>query len=236
MSSATFVQLPAQSGDSFEAYHAIPDRPNGVGLVILPEVYNVNHWVRGVADSYAADGYHVLVPDLFWRQQPQVYLDYDQPERARAQGEDVDVDGVVSDVGQAAAWLRRQLGAQANVAVIGFCLGGRLAALAGIREPVDAVIGYYAVKLDQHLDELKRLAKPTLLHFGETDPWVPEQTKDSVGAVLAGRDNVSIHIYPDTGHGFARTGYPPFNAAATALARERTNALLATLVTPQARA
>ena len=235
MSKATFVQIPARTGESFEAYQATPDHPNGVGLVILPEVYNVNHWVRGVADSYADDGYTVLVPDLFWRQQPGVHLDYDQPDRARAQGEEVDVDGVVSDVGQAAASLRQLLGADARIGVIGFCLGGRLAALAGIREPVDAVIGYYAVKLDQHLSELGRLAKPTLLHFGETDPWVPQQTKDSVGALLAERANVAIHVYPDTGHGFARTGYPPYNAAATTTARARTNALLATLVNPAPR-
>src|SRR5690606_12643927 len=144
-----------------------------------------------------------------------------------AQGEEVDVDGVVSDVGQAAAWLRNRLGADARIGVIGFCLGGRLAALAGIREPVDAVIGYYAVKLDQHLDELARLANPTLLHFGGTDLWVPQQSKDSVGALLADRANVAIHISPDTGHGFARTGYPPYHADATTKARERTNALLA---------
>lgn len=235
MSNAAFVQIPARTGETFEAYEVTPDRPNGVGLVILPEVYNVNHWARGVADSYAADGYTVVVPDLFWRQQPGVYLDYDQPDRARAQGEEVDVDGVVSDVGQSAAWLRSRLGVDARIGVIGFCLGGRLAALAGVREKIDAVIGYYAVKLDQHLDELAQLAKPTLLHFGETDPWVPQQTKDSVGDVLAGRTNVAIHIYPDTGHGFARTGYPPYNADATAEARQRTNALLATLANPAIR-
>ncbi|QND71447.1 dienelactone hydrolase family protein [Tardiphaga robiniae] len=229
MSNATFVQLSAHTGENFEAYLSTPARANGAGLVILPEVYNVNHWVRAVADSYAADGFTVLVPDLFWRQQPGVYLDYDEPDRARAQGEEVDVDGVVSDVGQAAAYLRAQLGDQAKVGVIGFCLGGRLAVLAGIRERLDAVIGYYAVKLDQHLAELPELEKPTLLHFGETDPWVPQQTQESVGAILADRANVDLQIYPGTGHGFARNGYPPYNADATAVARQRSNALLATL-------
>lgn len=230
MSNATFVQLSARTGESFEAYLATPDNANGVGLVILPEVYNVNHWVRAVAESYAADGFTVLVPDLFWRQEPGVYLDYDQPDRARAQGEEVDVDGVVGDVGQAAAFLRKRLGDRAKVGVIGFCLGGRLAVLAGIREPIDAVIGYYAVKLDHHLAELPKLDKPTLLHFGETDPWVPQQTQASVGAILAEKAKVDLHIYAGTGHGFARNGYPPYNADATDLARQRSNDLLATLV------
>lgn len=226
---SNFISLRSRDGRAFELHLAEPATANGIGLVILPEVYNVNAWVRGVAVSYAAEGYTVLVPDLFWRQEPGVHLDYDQPDRARAQGEEVDVDGVVGDVGVAAAELRRRLGAGAPVAVIGFCLGGRLAVLAGIREQLDAVIGYYAVKLDRHLDEIARLATPTLLHFGETDPWVPGETVRAVGGALADRPGLAIHIYPGTGHGFARTGYPPFNADATALARRRTEELLSRL-------
>ncbi|MDR3468473.1 MAG: dienelactone hydrolase family protein [Xanthobacteraceae bacterium] len=233
MSKSHFVNISTRTGETFEAYLATPAQPNGVGLIILPEVYNVNHWVRGVADSYAAEGFTVIVPDLFWRQQPGVYLDYDQPDRARAQGETVDVDAVVSDVGRGAAYLRERLGAGSRVAIIGFCLGGRLAVLAGIREPIDTVIGYYAVKLDQHLDELRRLAKPTLLHFGETDPWVASQAVEAVQTIFAGRPDIQIDVYPGTGHGFARTGYPPYNADATKLARQRSAALLATLVTPR---
>lgn len=224
-----FILLTARDSRTFEAHVAEPAAANGVGLVILPEVYNVNAWVRGVAASYAAEGFTVLVPDLFWRQEPGVHLDYDQPDRARAQGEEIDVDGVVGDVGVAAGELRRRLGEGAPVAVIGFCLGGRLAVLAGIRERVDAVIGYYAVKLDGHLDEIGRLTTPTLLHFGETDPWVPNETVRSVGGVLADGPSLAIHVYPGTGHGFARDGYPPFNAEATQLARRRTETLLSAL-------
>lgn len=221
-----FISIRAENGDAFEAFLAKPDRPNGVGLIILPEVYNVNEWVREVAADFASHGFTVLVPDLFWRQEPGIHLGYDQPDRARAQGEAIDVDAVVQDVGRAAAYIRSELGTDAKVAAMGFCLGGRLAVLAGIREPIDAVIGYYAVKLDQHLDEIAHLRVPTLLHFGETDPWVPNQTVRSVGGVLADRPDFALHLYPGTGHGFARHGYPPFNEAATTLARQRTDELL----------
>ncbi|MET0969444.1 MAG: dienelactone hydrolase family protein [Tardiphaga sp.] len=47
---------------------------------------------------------------------------------------------------------------------------------------------------------------------------------------FAAKPGVEIHIHPDTGHGFARTGYPPYHADATALPRQRTNALLAKLI------
>lgn len=230
-----FIALQSRDGRSFEAFLALPDQPNGAGLVILPEVYNVNAWVRGIAARYAAAGYTVLVPDLFWRQRPGVHLDYDEAERARAQGEDVDVDGVVGDVGQAAQALRARLGPQAKVGVIGFCLGGRLALLAGIREPVDAVSAFYAVKLDRHLDELPQLAVPAVIHFGAADPWIPPETVAAVGRLYADASHVGLHHYPQTGHGFARNGYPPHVEAAAEQAHARTHALFeATLLPPAA--
>jgi len=218
---ATFVTIRSRDGRAFEAYLSKPKRPNGAGLVILPEVYNVNEWIRGIADRYAEHGYTVLVPDLFWRQEPGVHLDYDQMERARAQGEAVDVDGVVTDVGQAAAFLRAALGNNAKIGTVGFCLGGRLALLAGIREPIDAVVAYYGVKLDQHLEELARLKIPTLIHFGADDPWIPVETVNAVEALYRDYPNVELFRYADTGHGFARNGYPPYRQAAAELAEQR---------------
>jgi len=220
------VPVAATDGRSFAAYSAVPDTPNGAGLVILPEVYNVNRWVRGLADHYAGMGYAALVPDLFWRQEPGAHSDYTDPERARALGAAIDVDAGVGDVGCCAALLRGRLGTSAGVGVIGFCLGGRLAFLAGIRQPVDAVVTYYAVQLDRHLDEAPRLARPTVMHFAGTDPWAPPETVDALRRLYAGRDDVAIHVYPGTGHGFARNGYPPHDHAAADLAEQRTLQLL----------
>ncbi|GGC65466.1 dienelactone hydrolase family protein [Chelatococcus reniformis] len=222
-----FITLTSKGGRPFEAFLATPETPNGGGLVILPEVYNVNAWARGVAARYAAQGYTVLVPDLFWRQEPGVHLDYDQPERARAQGEEVDVDGVVSDLGPLAAWLRARLGEGARVGVVGFCLGGRIALLGGVREPVDAVVSYYGVKLDQHLDELGRLTVPALVYFGADDPWIPAETVNAVKALFRQSPNVSFFRYAGTGHGFAREGYAPYRPAAAALAEQRALELFA---------
>ncbi|MFO1200663.1 MAG: dienelactone hydrolase family protein [Burkholderiaceae bacterium] len=221
------VSLAAADARSFDAFLESPERPNGLGIVLLPEVYNVNQWVRRVAARYAREGFTVLVPDLFWRQQPGCHYEYDHPDAARAQGEHVDVDAVVRDVGTAAARLRETLGAHARVGAVGYCLGGRLALLAGTREPVDAVVSYYGVKLDQHLDELARLSRPALLHFGDADPWVPNDVVHAVQARMAGLPNAAIHVYEGAGHAFDRDGQPTYRAQAADLAWRRTLALLA---------
>ena len=74
--SGEMVQIDSKDGGQFEAYLASPASGAGPGLVILPEIYNSNHWVRAVADGYAEDGYVCIAPDIYWREAPGTYLDY----------------------------------------------------------------------------------------------------------------------------------------------------------------
>jgi carboxymethylenebutenolidase len=62
----------------------------------------------------------------------------------------------------------------------------------------------------------------SLLHFAEKAPHVPAST---VAAIRMGTwENVTIHAYPGTEHGFNRYGYPRYHGAAAGVARERTSA------------
>lgn len=216
-----FIQLDATDGRTFDAWLERPVNPNGRGLVVLPEVYNVNDWARRTAGRWAGAGYTVLVPDLFWRQAPGCHYEYDQPGPARAQGEAVDVGAVVTDIGVSARWLRASLGEGARIGVIGYCLGGRLALLSGAREPVDAVVSYYGVQLDRHLDELASLATPALVMFGDDDPWVPAEVVERVCSTLTGNPNAECIVLRNAGHGFDRDGQPNFRPEASAEAWRR---------------
>lgn len=220
-----FVEIQASNGQ-FAAWSARPAGPNGAGLVLLPEVFNVNDWVRRTAARYAQAGFDVLAPDLYWRQQPGVHLRYREGERAMALGDALDLDAAIDDVGHCAARLRAQLGTDARVGAVGFCLGGRLAVLAALRGQVQAAEAYYPVRMDAHFLELPAAPVPLLLHFGEDDPWIPAATVAGVVHALAGCAHAAVEIYPGAGHGFARDGYPPFHAPAAALARRRGLAFL----------
>jgi len=61
------------SGD-FTGYLSLPAGGKGPGLLIYHAVFGVNDVIREVADDYAAKGYAVLCPDMFWRQEPGVQL------------------------------------------------------------------------------------------------------------------------------------------------------------------
>jgi carboxymethylenebutenolidase len=69
------VTIPALFGGSFSAYLAAPSSQPRAGIVLIQEVLGVNKNMRQTADDYAKAGYLVLVPDLYWRLEPDVQLD-----------------------------------------------------------------------------------------------------------------------------------------------------------------
>ncbi len=72
-SEGQMIMVKARDGSGeFAAYLAQPASGAGPGLVIAQEIFGVNAHLRQIADHYAEAGYIVLVPDLFWRQQPGV--------------------------------------------------------------------------------------------------------------------------------------------------------------------
>jgi carboxymethylenebutenolidase len=218
------IRIKAADGGTFAGYLALPARTPAPGLIVLPEIFNSNAHIRSVADGYAADGFVALSPDVFWRQEPGNYLPYTDEGRTKAYAlrARLDNDQFTRDLGDAIAMLRARPDSNGKIGVMGFCLGGLLAWLAGTRLPIDAAVSYYGVQIDQYLGEADRLGCPLLMHFAENDPHVPPQTVAAIQERLGGMSNVSIHVYPGTEHGFNRQGYPPYNEAAATEARQRT--------------
>ena len=218
------VTITAGGNSAVEAYLA---KPAGAGpwpgLVILSEVYNVNHWVREVADGYAEQGYLCLAPDLYWRQEPGRYLQYTPEDQqvARSLGFAMDLDAFTGDMTDYVRTLTDRADCTGNVGSVGYCLGGKLVYLAAARGLIEAGVGYYAVQLDQFLQEAKTLVKPLMLHFAELDTHVPQETVAAVKDALAGKADVEVFDYEGADHGFNRFGYPPYHPEAAEIAVER---------------
>ena len=95
------IEVTAADGGRFAAYLALPARTPAPGLVLLPEVFNTNPHIRSVADGYAAAGYVVLAPDVFWRQAPACYAAYTDEGRAKVSAlrARLDTDQFAKDLG-----------------------------------------------------------------------------------------------------------------------------------------
>jgi carboxymethylenebutenolidase len=225
------IDIEADDGRTFEAYLAVPKRVPAPGLLVLPEMFNSNTAMRALTDAYAEEGLVAIAPDMYWRTGARQYFEYSRENSppAKALYNALDRDAAVADMGRCITTLRTRSDVNGKVGIVGFCMGGEIGLLAGCRLSVDAIAAYYATQLNRHLKELASLRPPTLLHFADKDPHVPLDVVQSVQAAVVGLAHVSLHIYPNTEHAFARPNHPTFNAAVTALAAERTRTLFEVL-------
>lgn len=219
-----WIEIPTADGGIISAYLALPAQTPAAALVLVPEVFNVNDHIRAVADSYAADGYLVLAPDLYWRQEPGIYLPYDDEglRKARLLWAALDVEQFAIDVGDIVAASRARADCTGKIGILGFCIGGTVAYLASAKHSIDAAVSYYGIKIDEHLDRSDHLQCPILFHFAESDAHIPLETVKPIAERARASERMKVQIYEGAGHGFNRKGYSQYHEASARLARERT--------------
>lgn len=219
MSETETLTLTAADGHRFTVFRALPTAPAKAAVVVVQEVFGVNHHIRAVAEGFAAQGYAAYAPALFDRAEPGVELTYAGAdlERGRALRMGIGWDGPVADIAATLA----AAAAHGSVGVVGFCWGGSLAFLAATRLDPACAVAYYGGQIVDFRDEPPGC--PVLMHFGETDTII---TADAVAAIRAARPEAEIHLYP-AGHGFNCTERADFRPESARLAGERTHAFLA---------
>jgi carboxymethylenebutenolidase len=213
------ITLDAADGHRLGAYLARPDRPARGGVVVLQEIFGVNHHIKSICDRLAAAGYAALAPALFDRITPDFETGYspDEVAHARSYIAKVDWDDMLADTKAAVD----HLAAKGPVSVVGFCLGGSLAYLAAARlDNLTTAAAFYGGKIKAFAEAPPRC--PVEMHFGEEDQGIPVA---DVEAVRAQRPECPVFLYP-AGHGFNCDERASYHAASAALAWSRTMALL----------
>lgn len=210
------ITLTAQDGHRLGAYRADPKGAAKGGLVVLQEIFGVNHHIRSVCDRLAAEGYLAIAPALFDRTQRDFQSGYSPEEVAVARGfiASPDMDAMLRDT-KAAIDTAAEAG---PVGIVGFCLGGSLAFLAATRlDGIKAAVGYYGGRIAKAADEVPRV--PVQLHFGEKDSGIP---LSDVAIVQDKRKDCETFIYEGAQHGFNCDERASFDAASAKLAWTRT--------------
>jgi carboxymethylenebutenolidase len=214
------INLTAKDGATIGAYRSAPaDEPKG-GMVVLQEIFGVNHHIRAVADRYAAAGYLAIAPALFDRVEPGVELGYGEADRPRA----MDIRGktkleeTLADIEAAVALAA----AGGSVGVVGYCWGGTLAWAAATRlSGISAAVGYYGGGIAGMLNEQPRA--PVMLHFGERDKHI---SLSDVEKIRAAHPEIPVFVYP-ADHGFNCDERESYDAASAREAQARTFAFFA---------
>jgi carboxymethylenebutenolidase len=209
------IKLTASDHFQLGGYRADPATAPKGAVVVIQEIFGVNHHIRSICDRLAAEGYVAVAPAIFDRLEPNFQSGYSPDEIAVARKfvANPDYPAMLRDT-QAAIDAVRDVG---PVGIVGFCLGGSIAYAAATKlSGLSAAIGYYGGTIVRFADDKPEV--PTQLHFGEKDAGIPLSDVDTIRAK---RPDVEIHVYPGAQHGFSCDERPSFDKASADIAWPR---------------
>jgi carboxymethylenebutenolidase len=215
------IKLTASDNFQLGAYRADPTGTPKAAVVVIQEIFGVNHHIRSVCDRLANEGYVAIAPAIFDRIERNFQSGYspDEITVARKFVANPDWAAMLRDT-QAAIDAVKNVG---PVGIVGFCLGGSIAYAAATRlTGLSAAVGYYGGAIVRFADEAPKV--PTQLHFGEKDASIP---LSDVEIIRAKRSDVEIHIYPGAQHGFHCDERASYDKASADIAWPRTLAFFA---------
>lgn len=186
--------------------------PRG-GVVVVQEIFGVNGHMRNVTDGFAEQGYTAIAPVFFDHVETGVELEYDKAgmNRGLALAREVGVDRAVEDVASAA----QAIDSSGRIGVVGYCWGGTVAFVAGMRLGLPAV-SYYGSRNVKYLGE--PVSTPLMFHIGEKDHSIPPEAVERHRKELP---DAEVFTYP-AGHGFNCDQREGYDATSAREARKRT--------------
>jgi carboxymethylenebutenolidase len=208
------IKLKAADGFSFSAYVAGPANATK-GVVVVQEIFGVNHHIRDMADRFAALGYAVVAPAVYDRVQPGFEVGYTPDDIAK--GRDVrmklsDAD-LMKDIEAAAAHLSGK-----KLGIVGYCFGGTVAWWGATRSTsFSAASCWYGGGIPGTKNETPH--SPVQMHFGEKDASIP---MTDVDAVRAAQPKAEIYVYEGAQHGFGCDERGSYSKPDYELAQKRT--------------
>ena len=214
---------------AFGAYLARPEALPAPAVVVLQELFGVNADIRKHCDELAEQGFIAVAPDLFWRQEPGVDLSVtSEPDWQHGLRlyQVYDRDAGARDVKDTVETVAKMPECAGKIAVLGYCLGGLMTFLTAVRYGVDAAVAYHGGDTEKYLGEVDGLHAPLLMHLAEEDEFISKPAQAQIKKALATKPNATVYAYPGQRHAFSRHNGAHYNAAAAALANERTSEFL----------
>ncbi|MBI3677283.1 MAG: dienelactone hydrolase family protein [Proteobacteria bacterium] len=210
------IKMKMGDGAEIGVYHVDAQGKRRGGLVLIQEIFGVTEHIMELCDGYAADGYEVLGPALYDREEPNFQATYSPEDIQKAikiaRGEHP-FDLSVQDTQVCINALK----SKGPVFITGYCYGGTVTWAAACKcDGLAAASGYYGGQIPQMAEWKPKC--PTILHFGEHDHGIPKEGVDKVQKL---HPEVKVFVY-NAGHGFNSDRRTDYNEACAKLARERT--------------
>src|SRR5271154_6410467 len=222
------ISIEGRNG-TFAAYIARPENAPAPAVVVLHEVSGINADIREKCDELAEQGFIGVAPELYWRQEKGVDLSArSEPDwqHGLRLNQAYDRDGGAMDIKDTAETVAKLPECTGRVGVMGYCIGELMTFLTTVRYGIDAAVAYHGGDTEKCLGETGGFRAPMLMHLGEEDEFITKAAQAQIKAALAGKSNATVYSYPGQRHAFSRHNGAHYDAAAAALANERTSEFL----------
>lgn len=211
------------------AFVARPASGRGPGIVVLQEIFGVTDYIKQRTRDLADLGYIALAPQLYWRLGQNIETPENTQEglqQAFGYMQRMDAAQAVDDAAAALRHLRSLPETGGKAGVLGFCMGGRLAyQMAAVADP-DVLVSYYGSGIASMLADADKIAAPTIFHFGDSDPYIPNEEVSSIKAAFASHQDTTLEIHSGAGHAFDNPSPMFHHAQASAESWPQTAAFL----------
>ncbi|MEU3986298.1 dienelactone hydrolase family protein [Streptomyces sp. NPDC026672] len=229
----TAVDITTEDGTA-DAYLAHPaDGQPHPGVLLYQDAYGIRPHLRSMADRIAAEGYTVLVPNVFYRhgrtpvfELPEFIDPGADPtlwERIGPVMQSLTPELAKRDAGAYLRWLADSpLVADGPVALTGYCMGARLSLLTAGSYPdrVAAAAGFHGGRLAPEDPDSPHLVAGNItaeVYFGHADQdssLPPEQIERLEEALTAAGVRHRCEVYEGAHHGYTQTDTPAYDKAA----------------------
>ncbi len=222
------TQMRAYVGQPLQASSSAKKNP---AILVFQEAFGVNKHIRDVVHDFAQSGFVAIAPELFHRTAAPGFEDpnYNFP-LVMPHYQAVTPKTIEADAKACYDWLKSQSHVDiAQLASIGFCMGGKSSYVANASIPMAAAVSFYGGGIAPDLLHLAEKQKaPLLLVWGGLDKHIPfEQTRAIDDALTkAGKTFVTV-TFGDADHAFSNNDRPAaFQPRATHQAMQLTRAFL----------
>ena len=218
-----------------------PDTAPVPAIIVLQEIFGVNHHIRDVTKRIARLGYVAIAPALYERQAPGFETGY-TPESitiGRTHKQNTQAQELLGDIQAAINYLNTLTTVDpGSIGCIGFCFGGHVAYLAATLPAIKVTASFYGAGITTWCpgEALPTVNRTGQIHgtlygfFGMEDQSIPTSQVDEIEQALQHHKVAhQVFRYPDAGHGFFCDQRGSYNSTAAAAAWDQVQALFQTL-------
>jgi carboxymethylenebutenolidase len=202
------IHLPAEDGDPANAYFVKAKKPAKNYLLVFPEWWGLNDYIKQMADKLSSDisNINVLALDLY---DGKVALTPDMAGKYMQDAKDSRIRTIIKAALKFA-------GPDAHIYTIGWCFGGgwSLQATLMAGNEADGCVMYYGMP-EKDVNKLKTLHTDVLGIFANKDQWINPQVVDTfIEDMHEAGKKITVRRY-DAVHAFANPSNPHHDEAAT---------------------